>query len=165
MKTLACFGFCETKHSSRNIDIFWFVPTRDIKLWVVIFKEWSARPVSRYAERDLSCIVIVPNRVYRGHRYSLINQDACTLHIVRASAQGLQIHYAERDLSVNLHRPLQRIEQNNHMARLQFQLRIALTTYERSSAENKIKPRADNPCQFRSRQRDNDHNMITLTNH
>lgn len=72
LKTLAWFGFCETKHSSRNFGIFWFVRNRDIGLWVVIFKEWSARPVSRYAERDLSCIVIVPNRVYKGHRSSLI---------------------------------------------------------------------------------------------
>lgn len=31
----------------------------------------------------------------------------------RNCQQGLQIHYAERDLSLHLHRPLQRIEQNN----------------------------------------------------
>lgn len=87
MKTLACFGFGETEHSSRNFGVFWFVRTRDIRLWVVIFKEWSARPVSHYAERDLSCIVIVPNKKGIG----TLSQSRCvhTAHHIRASAQGI----------------------------------------------------------------------------
>jgi len=69
--------------------IFSFVQTRDIRLWVVIFKEWSARPVRRYAERDLSCIVIVPNRVYKGHRYSLTIKVRAHCTLLGASAQGI----------------------------------------------------------------------------
>jgi hypothetical protein len=79
-----------------------------------------------------------------------------TAHIVRTSAQGIVSKdyksIMPNETLVWSSSPPPAHWAKRSLARLQFRLQIGLTTYAQSSAENKIKPRTDNHCRFRTRQ-------------